>query len=40
MKPTFYNGESGFSPWHDIVGFKIAGEDKVFHPAKIAEAPS
>ena len=35
IEVAFYNGESGFSPWHDIVGFEIAGEDKVFHPAKI-----
>ena len=35
IEVAFYNGESGFSPWHDIVGFEIAGEDKVFHPAEI-----
>lgn len=35
IEVAFYNGESGFSPWRDIVGFEIAGEDKVFHPAEI-----
>ncbi len=24
----------GLSPWHDIKGFEVAGEDKVFHTAK------
>ena len=24
----------GLSPWHDIVGFELAGEDRVFYPAK------
>ncbi len=24
----------GLSPWHDIQGFEVAGEDKVFHTAK------
>ncbi len=24
----------GLSPWHDIRGFEVAGEDRVFHPAK------
>ena len=23
IEVAFYNGESGFSPWHDIVGFEI-----------------
>jgi sialate O-acetylesterase len=31
---SFYNDYCGFSPWHDIVGFEIAGEDKVFYPAE------
>ena len=35
IEVAFHNGERGFSPWHDIVGFEIAGEDKVFHPAEI-----
>jgi len=24
----------GLSPWHDIVGFELAGEDRVFYPAR------
>ncbi len=31
---NFVNPEFGLSPWHDIRGFEIAGEDRVFHPAK------
>jgi sialate O-acetylesterase len=27
-------GWDGLSPWHDIVGFELAGEDRVFYPAK------
>lgn len=30
----FDNAGSGFSPWHGIEGFEVAGEDKVFHPAE------
>lgn len=25
---------TSLSPWHDIQGFEVAGEDRVFHPAK------
>lgn len=28
---TMYDG---LSPWHDIQGFELAGEDRVFHPAQ------
>ena len=31
---TFDHASEGFSPWKDIKGFEIAGEDKVFHPAE------
>ncbi len=31
FKNTMYDG---LSPWHDIQGFELAGEDRVFHPAK------
>ena len=27
-------GNDGLSPWYDIVGFELAGEDRVFHPAR------
>lgn len=30
----FNNTQRGLSPWHNIEGFELAGEDKVFHPAK------
>ena len=30
FRNTVYDG---LSPWRDIVGFELAGEDKVFHPA-------
>lgn len=30
----FNDAEGGFSPWIGIEGFEIAGQDKVFHPAK------
>ena len=30
----FDNAKMGLSPWHDISGFEIAGEDRVFYPAK------
>ena len=30
----FNHAEKGFSPWVDIEGFEVAGQDKVFHPAK------
>lgn len=30
----FDNAENGFSPWTEIEGFEIAGEDKVFHKAE------
>lgn len=30
----FDNVSGGLSPWHDLEGFEIAGEDRVFHPAK------
>ncbi len=30
----FDNADKGFSPWIGIEGFEIAGQDKVFHPAK------
>ena len=25
---------TSLSPWHDIQGFEVAGEDRVFYPAK------
>lgn len=32
---NFKNADhDGLSPWHDIRGFEVAGEDRVFHPAK------
>ncbi len=34
IEVSFYNDNNGFSPWHDITGFEIAGEDKVFYPAQ------
>ena len=30
---SFHNAEYGLSPWIEIKGFEIAGEDKVFYPA-------
>ena len=35
----FDNDASGFSPWHDITGFEIAGEDRIFHPAEARVIP-
>ena len=32
---SFYNDENGFSPWREIVGFEVAGEDRVFYPAEV-----
>ena len=29
----FDHAELGLSPWEEITGFEIAGENKVFHPA-------
>ncbi len=35
VKLSFKNADwDGMSPWHDLVGFELAGEDKVFHPAE------
>lgn len=35
VKLSFKNaGWDGMSPWHDLVGFELAGEDRVFHPAE------
>lgn len=31
---SFDNDYNGLSPWHGIVGFELAGEDKVFYPAE------
>lgn len=31
---SFDNAETGFSPWNEIEGFEIAGEDRCFYPAK------
>ena len=31
---TFDFTGRGLSPWHDLEGFELAGEDRVFHPAK------
>lgn len=31
---SFHGSQEGFSPWHGIVGFEVAGEDRVFHPAE------
>ncbi len=31
---SFNNCDYGLSPWHDIAGFEVAGEDRVFHPAE------
>ena len=34
---TFDNAYGGLNPNRDIEGFEVAGEDKVFHPAKAVE---
>ncbi len=34
IEVTFRDGGNGFSPWHGINGFEVAGEDKVFYPAE------
>lgn len=31
---TFNHADEGFSPWENIEGFEIAGEDKIFQPAE------
>ena len=35
----FDGADYGFSPWHGIEGFEVAGEDKVFHPAEAKLGP-
>lgn len=35
----FENDRYGFSPWNDITGFEIAGEDRVFYPASAKVLP-
>lgn len=35
----FDNDRNGFSPWHDLEGFEIAGEDRVFHKAEAFAVP-
>ena len=35
----FENLEGGFSRTADLAGFEVAGEDRVFHPARTSEAP-
>ena len=34
VEVTFKNVEDGLSPWMNIEGFEVAGEDKVFYPAQ------
>ncbi len=34
IEVSFDNDYNGLSPWHGIVGFELAGEDKVFYPAE------
>ncbi len=34
IEVTFRDGGNGFSPWHGINGFEVAGEDKVFYSAE------
>ena len=33
----FTNAQQGFTPNHDLQGFEVAGDDKVFYPAKAGE---
>ena len=33
----FTNTQLGFTPNHDLQGFEVAGDDKVFYPAKAGE---
>ena len=35
----FDNDRNGFSPWHDLEGFEIAGEDRIFHKAEAYVVP-
>ena len=33
IEVAFNNAAEGLSPWNDITGFELAGEDRIFHPA-------
>ena len=35
----FDNDRNGFSPWHDLEGFEIAGEDRIFYEAEAVVVP-
>ena len=35
----FDNDRNGFSPWHDLEGFEIAGENRIFYEAEAVVVP-